>query len=112
MGGSRQGPACRMNEYCAFVQYSLTKPRTDTRVNLIPSATLVKQFKNLKSTRNLRLYNVIDEFNHEVMSIEVGFSISSERVIRSCMQIISRHGKPQVIRFDKASENVSGTIQK
>ena len=45
------------------------------------------------------------------MGIEVDFSLPSERVIRSLMQIISWHCKPQVIRCDNGPENISGKIQ-
>jgi putative transposase len=41
----------------------------------------------------------------------VDFSLPSERVIRSLMQIISWRGKPQVIRCDNGPENISGKIQ-
>lgn len=54
----------------------------------------------LHDGRNLRLFNVIDDFNREALGIEVDFSLSSERVIRALKQIISWRGKPQVIRCD------------
>jgi transposase InsO family protein len=52
---------------------------------------------SLEDGRNIRLFNVIDDFNREALGIEVDFSLPSERVIRSLMQIISWRGKPQVI---------------
>jgi putative transposase len=54
----------------------------------------------LEDGRNLRLFNVIDDFNREALGIEVDFSLPSERVIRALKQIISWRGKPQVIRCD------------
>ena len=51
----------------------------------------------LEDGRNLRLFNVIDDFNREALGIEVDFSPPSERVIRALKQIISWCGKPQVI---------------
>ena len=65
----------------------------------------------LEDGRNLRLFNVIDDFNREALGIEVDFSLPSERVIRALKQIISWRGKPQVIRCDNGPENISGTIQ-
>ena len=65
----------------------------------------------LEDGRNLRLFNVIDDFNREALGIEVDFSLPSERVIRVLKQIISWRGKPQVIRCDNGPENISGTIQ-
>lgn len=65
----------------------------------------------LEDGRNLRLFNVIDDFNREALGIEVDFSLPSERVIRALKQIIAWRGKPQVIRCDNGPENISGTIQ-
>jgi putative transposase len=65
----------------------------------------------LEDGRNLRLFNVIDDFNREALGIEVDFSLPSERVIRALKQIISWRGKPRVIRCDNGPENISGTIQ-
>ena len=67
---------------------------------------------SLEDGRNIRLFNVIDDFNREALGIEVDFSLPSERVIRSLMQIISWRGKPQVIRCDNGPENISGMIQR
>jgi len=47
----------------------------------------------LEDSRNLRLFNVIDDFNSEILGIEVDFSLPSERVIRAFKQIISWRGK-------------------
>ena len=55
---------------------------------------------SLQDGRNIRLFNVIDDFNREALGIEVDFSLPSERVIRSLQQIISWRGKPKVIRCD------------
>ncbi|MBK7656944.1 MAG: IS3 family transposase [Betaproteobacteria bacterium] len=65
----------------------------------------------LEDGRNLRLFNVIDDFNREALGIEVDFSLPSERVIRAPKQIIAWRGKPQVIRCDNGPENISATIQ-
>ena len=65
----------------------------------------------LEDGRNLRLFNVIDDFNREALGIEVDFSFPSERVIRALRQIIWWRGKPQVIRCDNGPENIRGTMQ-
>lgn len=43
----------------------------------------------LEDGRNLRLLNVINDFNCEALGIEVDFSLPSDRVIRALKQIIS-----------------------
>jgi len=54
----------------------------------------------LEDGRSIRLFNVIDDFNREALGIEVDFSLTSERVVRSLDQIIAWRGKPCVIRAD------------
>jgi putative transposase len=53
---------------------------------------------------------VIDDYNHEGLDIEVGFSLSTARVIRALEQIIEWRGAPQAIRIEytqpgKAQQN-------
>ena len=55
--------------------------------------------------------NVIDDFNHEALGIEVDFSLPSERVIRTLKQIISWRGMPQVISCDKGPEYIRVAVQ-
>ena len=52
----------------------------------------------LETGRSIRLLNVIDDFNREALAIEIDFSLSSLRVIRTLEQIISWRGKSRVIR--------------
>ena len=61
----------------------------------------------LSDGRNIRLFNVIDDFNREGLGIEVDFSLPSERVIRALDRIIEWRGKPQVIRCDNGPEYIS-----
>ncbi len=65
----------------------------------------------LEDGRSFRLFNVIDDFNHEALGIEIDFSLPSERVIRALKQIIAWRGKQQVIRCDNGPENISARIQ-
>lgn len=46
--------------------------------------------------------NVLDDFNREGPTIEVGFSLPSERVVRCLNRIIEWRGKPDVIRSTMA----------
>lgn len=62
----------------------------------------------LSDGRNIRLFNVIDDFNREVLAIEIDFSLPSERVIRALGQIIDWRGKPLKIRCDNGPEYISG----
>ena len=53
--------------------------------------------------RSIRLFNAIDDYNREGLTIDVDFSLPSERVIRALDQVIEWRGKPQVIRCDQRS---------
>jgi putative transposase len=61
--------------------------------------------------RSFRLLNVIDDFNREALSIEVDFSLPSERVISVLKQLIRWRGKPLVIRPDNGPEYISQVIK-
>ncbi len=61
----------------------------------------------LADGRTFRLFNVIDDFNREGLTIEVDFSLPSERVIRALDQLIAWRGKPLAIRCDNGPEYIS-----
>ncbi len=61
----------------------------------------------LSDGRNYRLFNVIDDFRREGLTIDAGFSLPSIRVIRSLNQLIEWRGKPLVIRCDNGPEFIS-----
>jgi transposase InsO family protein len=73
---------------------------------------MVFMHHKIRLGRNLSLFNVIDDFNREVLSIEVDTSLLTELVIRALIgEIISLRGKSQVISGVKARKSVSGTKQ-
>ena len=64
----------------------------------------------LSDGRRFRTFNVIDDFNREGLSIDVDFSLPSERVIRALNQVIEWRGKPKAIRCDNGPEYISEKI--
>ncbi len=64
----------------------------------------------LQDGRSYRLFNVIDDFNPEALGIAAGFSLPSERMIRSLEQIIEWRGRPTMLRCDNGPEYVSGAL--
>ena len=54
----------------------------------------------LANGRSIRPFNVIDNFNREVLDIEVDFSLPFQRMIRALGWIIERRGNSRAIRCD------------
>lgn len=64
----------------------------------------------LADGRSIRLLNVIDDFNREVLGIEIDFSLPSARVIRTLTQLIRWRGRPAGIRCDNGPEYLSAAL--
>lgn len=62
--------------------------------------------------RKIRLFNVIDDHNREALTIDIDFSMPTERVIRSLDQIIEWRGKPLSIRCDNGPEYISNKLKR
>lgn len=65
----------------------------------------------LADGRSFRTLNVLDDFNREGLTIEIDFSLPSERVVRTLNKIISWRGRPDAIRVDNGPEYISATLQ-
>ena len=54
--------------------------------------------------RRLRTFNVIDDFNHEALSIDIAVSLSSGRITLYLDRLAQYHGYPLKIRVDNGVE--------
>jgi len=57
--------------------------------------------------RRYRTFNVVDDFNREILAIEVDFNLPAARVVRTLERIAAVRGYPLKLRLDNGPELVS-----
>jgi putative transposase len=67
---------------------------------------------SLISGRRFRTLNIIDDFNREVLHIEIATGLPSARVIRVLEELEDWRGLPEIIRVDNGPEFIAKKIAK
>lgn len=60
--------------------------------------------------RRFRTFNVVDDFNREVLAIEIDLNLPAARVVRTLERIAAWRGYPARIRMDNGPEFVAGAL--
>lgn len=64
----------------------------------------------LTNGRKFRVLNIVDDFNREVLSIEIDTSLPAQRVVRVLEQLVAWRGRPKRIRVDNGPEFISAAL--
>ena len=65
---------------------------------------------SLYAGKRFRTFNVIDDYNREVLAIEIDTSITAKRLIRVFERLQKERGLPHVLRVDNGPEFLSGAF--
>jgi putative transposase len=60
--------------------------------------------------RRFRTFNVVDDFNREVLAIEIDLNLPAPRVIRVLERIVAWRGYPSKLRLDNGPEFISAAL--
>ncbi len=66
----------------------------------------------LTDGRKFRTFNLIDDFNREVLAGEADTSLPAKQVVRVLERVIWERGKPSFIRVGNGPEFINHTLEK
>ncbi len=93
------------------------KVRAKAMVGITPKAGRANQvwtydfvFDQSLSGKSLKMLTLIDEYTRECLAVEVGVSMTSERVRQILERVCSEKGQPELIRSDNGSEFIGRAV--
>jgi len=93
------------------------KSRAKPTVGILPKAEKANQvwtydfvFDQSLSGKSLKMLTLIDEYTRECLAVEVGTSITSERVRAVLQRVCREKGFPEMLRSDNGSEFIGQAV--
>jgi putative transposase len=65
----------------------------------------------LRDGRRFRTLNVLDDFNRELLGVEIDFSLPATRVVQVLTRLVECHGRPAQLRTDNGPEFISTRLR-
>lgn len=104
-------------EKLALPKRKTRKPRTKSTVGILPKAENTNQvwtydfvFDQSLSGKSLKMLTLIDEYTRECLAVEVGVSITSEKVRSVLQRVCLEKGFPERLRSDNGSEFIAQAV--
>jgi putative transposase len=93
------------------------KPRAKPTIGIMPKAEKANQvwtydfvFDQSLSGKSLKMLTLIDEYTRECLAVEVGVSITSEKVRSILRRVCLEKGFPEMLRSDNGSEFIGQAV--
>ena len=94
------------------------KKRSGVSDGILPIATRANQiwtydfvFDQVVSGRKLKMLTLIDEYTRECLAVEVGTSVTSQKVREALEKVCYKRGFPEAIRSDNGSEFIANATR-
>ena len=88
------------------IKHPLKIPQTFTK-----SWSIDFMSDSLSNKTKFRSFNVIDDYNREVLFIETDYSLPSSRIIWVLRHLVNKYGKPDKVRMDNGPEFIAKLAQ-
>ncbi len=65
----------------------------------------------LTDGRRFRTLNVLDDFNRQLLGVEIDFFLPASRVVQVLTRLVECHGCPAQLRTDNGPESISARLR-